>query len=180
MFQIMLVRDFHQVVICVYRCRAKITSNRGSQFCSVLRTSLGKLMKIKMAKTSRFKPKCNRLEETRNKGKVNLLRCLADRNPALWDEQLPSVACLWTAYGHTAWNIIFGNDPITPIDHERLGQTDAEALSQIWETMLIQQGETQSMELHAARDLKLKQLQDKHVKDSKLLVVMRFSGTYPN
>ena len=160
----------------MYSVPAKLNSDRGSQFTSKVWEQLGNLMGIKLARTSGFNPRSNGLSEARNKSIVHLLRCLASHKPNQWDDYLPAVtmalnSTIHTAHGHTPYNIIYGRDPITPIDQERLMSNDDQPMAQILEDMLTQQklAQEMSMAMHAKRDRQLKEIHDSKIKDSKII-----------
>ena len=167
--------EFYHRVCCTYSTPIQCVSDRGPQFTSALWEELGQLMNIKMTKTSAYSPWSNGMAEIRNRDITYLLRCMVKKNKKDWDRFLPAVtmslnSTIHTAHGLTPYNILYGRDPITPIDHDRLMDFEAQPLTSVIQDILEQQQRALkiAIELHEMRDKKLKQLHDKKVKTSQL------------
>ena len=116
-----IAKVFMEELISRFSFPKMIISDRGSEFCNNILTELTKLFNVCKIKTSPYHPQCNGMIERFHRDLNSMLRKAADKNKLSWDTEIPQILLAYrttthSRTGHTPYFIMFGRDPIVPVD----------------------------------------------------------------
>ena len=116
-----VARTVFEVWICRFGAPRQITSDRGTNFLSVVFKFLSDKFGIDRVITSAYTPKSNGVLERRHADIVASLKRLVGNEPSTWDEFLPAVrfatnTLVCSSTGLSPFELVFGRMPHLPID----------------------------------------------------------------
>ena len=138
-----IARLISDEIICRHSCPRVLPFDRGANFLSKLVTELCRILDIKRGKTSSYHRQTNGLTERFNGTLVKALSMYTSARQDDWDEFIPAVLLAYRispaqdSTGHSPFMLIYGREPILPIDTKHLrAEGTAQAVHNYLPTLL--------------------------------------------
>lgn len=140
-------KGFIKHVLTIHGCPLELISDRGPNFIADVWTETARLINMKITHSSPFLPRSNGRTERMNKIITNILRCMCERNPRIWDEILPIITfninnTKTRATGLSPHQVIYGKNlrhimDISPNQSQTLAQHNEQLVHAQREAMAI-------------------------------------------
>lgn len=156
---------YHRIILR-FGCVKEIVTDQGSHFCNELVQSLLNIFGIRHRKSTAYRPQTNGQTERANKTVVDILSKYVNDTHTDWDQYVPLVQWFLNttpsaSTKESAFRILYGIDPILPIDLSIEGCNDKDFAASLRDSHeLIRQ--TVLSNIKTAQDRNIKEYNSRH------------------